>query len=127
MEKSLREAVLAQARDRYGTEPEYLFEKFPGYAVLRHPNRKWYAVVMDLPRAKLALPGEGMVDVLNVKCDPLLSGSVRQQPGIMPGYHMNKESWITVLLEGTVDMEQIRLLLEISYDLVGAGSRKRKK
>ncbi len=127
MQESLREEVLSLAQDRYGTEPEYLFAKYPGFAVLRHPNKKWYGVVMDLPRQKLGLPGEGMVDALNVKCDPCMSGSLRLQPGILPGYHMNKERWITIVLDGTVDLAQIEILLDISYDMVGAKTHKEKK
>ncbi len=120
MQGSLRENALSLARDCYGTEAEYLFAKYPGFAVLRHPNKKWYGVIMDLSREKLGLPGEGVVDALNVKCDPVMSGSLRLQPGILPGYHMNKERWITILLDGTVDLEQIGILLDISYDMVGA-------
>ncbi len=127
MQGSLRDAVLSLAQDRYGTEPEYLFAKSPGFAVLRHPNKKWYGVVMDLPRHKLGLPGEGMVDALNVTCDPMISGSLRLQPGILPGYHMNKEHWITIVLDGTVDLTQIEILLDISYDMVGAKTHKKKK
>ncbi len=128
MQESLREAVFSLARERYGTEPEYLFIKSPGFAVLRHPNKKRYGVVMDLPRQKLGLPGAGMVDGLNVKCDPCMSGSLRLQPGILPGYHMNKERWITILLDGSVELEQIGILLDISYDMVGAALiRKRNK
>lgn len=126
MELSLRETVLSLARERYGTEAEYLFAKFPGFAVLRHPNQKWYGLVMDLSRAKLGLPGEGTVDVLNVKCDPRISGSVRQLPGIFPAYHMNRESWITVLLDGTVDLAQVDTLLSLSYDLIGAKNRRKR-
>lgn len=121
---SMREKVLELAQDRYGTEPEYLFAKYPGFAVLRHPNKKWYGVIMDLSRQKLGLPGEGMVDALNLKCDSVMSGSLRLQPGILPGYHMNKERWITIVLDGTVDMEQIGILLDISYDMVGAKTKK---
>ncbi len=119
MQISLREEIFSLVRDRYGTEPEYLFARYPGFAVLRHPNKKWYGVIMDLSKQKLGLPGEGMIDALNVKCDPAFSGSLRLQAGILPGYHMNKESWITILLDGTVDLAQIEILLDVSYDLVG--------
>ncbi len=122
---SLRHEVLALAQERYGSEGEYLFAKYPGFAVLRHPNKKWYGIIMDLHRSKLGLSGEGMVDVLDVKCDPRMLGSLLLQPGILPGYHMNKGSWVTILLDGTVDMAQIEILLDISYDMVGQkGKRK---
>ncbi len=115
----MRQDLFALAKAHYRTEPEYLFSKYPGFAVLRHPNKKWDGVIMDLPRSKLGLPGEGMVDALNVKCDPVMSGSLRLLPGVLPGYHMNKEQWITILLDGTVNPEQIEILLDISFQLVG--------
>ncbi len=124
---TLRENILCMVMDRYGTEAEYPFAKFPGFAVLRHPNQKWYGVIMDLSWQKLGLSGEGTVDALNVKCDPVMSGSLRTLPGILPAYHMNKESWITILLDGTVDLEQIGILLDISYDLVGMKRRKNRE
>ncbi len=120
----MREKVIALAGARYGTEAEYCFARFPGFAVLRHPNRKWYGVIMDLPRAKLGLPGEGTVDALNVKCGPAAAGSLRALPGIYPAYHMQKESWVTVLLDGTVALEQVEILLDMSFRLVGSPGKK---
>ncbi len=39
---------------------------------------------------------------------------------------MNKEKWITVLLDGTINIEQIAILMDISYDIAGAKSRRKK-
>ena len=44
---------------------------------------------------------------------------------MLPGYHMNKDHWITMRLDGTAEDETIRELLEISYDLTN--SRRRAK
>ncbi len=118
--KSLRNAVLELAHERYSTEAEYLWARTPTYGVLRHPNGKWYAAIMDIPKSRLGLPGDELIDVINVQVDPVMSGSLRAALGIFPGYHMNKEKWITVLLDGTIDMEQIAILLDISYDIAGA-------
>ncbi len=123
---SLRNAVLELAREQYSTEAEYLWARTPTYGILRHPNGKWFAAIMDIPRSKLGLPGDELIDVINVQVDPAMSGSLRQQPGIFPGYHMNKEKWITVLLDGTVDMAQIAILLDIGYHIAGAKNRKKK-
>ena len=60
---------------------------------------------------------EGIVDIVDVKCGPLLMDAYRREPGILPGYHMNKDHWITILLDGTADNELVKELLEISYDL----------
>lgn len=69
-----RDELLALVADRYQTTPEYLWERWPGYAVLRNTsNQKWYGVVMDVPAGRLGLedaaPDE-RVDILNVKVDP---------------------------------------------------------
>ncbi len=125
--KSLRNEVLKLAREQYGTEAEYLWARTPSFGVLRHPNGKWYAVVMDIPKSKIGMPGDGLVDVMNVQVDPVMSGSLRATTGIFPGYHMNKEKWITVLLDGTIDMEQIAILLDISYDIADAKSPKKRR
>ncbi len=123
--KFLRDAVFQLAEEQYSTEAEYLWARTPNFGVLRHPNGKWYAVVMDIPRSKLGLSGGELMDVMNVQVDPAMSGSLRQQAGIFPGYHMNKEKWITVALDGTIDMEQIAILLDISYQIAGRKGRKR--
>ncbi len=123
--KSLRNEILELAREQYGTEAEYLWARTPTYGILRHPNGKWFAAIMDIPRSKLGLPGDELIDVINVQVDPAMSGSLRSTPGIFPGYHMNKEKWLTAVLDGTVAMEQIAILLDISYHIAGAKNRKR--
>ncbi len=119
-----RAFVWALARSRYGTVPDYPWQRHPGYGVLRHShNRKWYAVVMDLPRSTLALPGSGRVDAMNVKLG-LMAGAFLQQPGILPAYHMAKGSWVTVLLDGTVPPQTVELLLDISFEQTAAKNKK---
>lgn len=101
----------------YSTEPEYLWIRYPNYAVFRHSsNRKWFAAIMDVPRNKLGLQGEEPLDVVNFKCDPILIGTLRDEPGFFPGYHMNKESWITAALGGSVADDKIKMLLDMSYE-----------
>lgn len=120
-----RDDLLRYAAEQYGTSPEYLWTRYPGYAALRHTDsKKWYALIMDVGREKLGLPGEGYVDILELKCDPDVSGAFVSEPGILPAYHMNRASWITVLLDGSVDRELIFSLLDRSFDLTA--SRKSK-
>ena len=124
-EKSYRADILRYAAETYGTVPEYLWKRTPNYAVLRNQaNRKWYGAVMDLSRKTLGLEGEGVVDILDIKCSPLMIGSLLEQEGYLPAYHMNKNSWITVLLDGTVPLEQVTSLLDLSYQLTEPKLRK---
>ena len=123
-----RQGLLASAAASYHHQPEYPWRDSPGHAVLRHPeNRKWYAMVIDVPRQKLGLPGGGCVDIVNLKCDPILSGSLRSQPGILPAWHMNKEQWLTIRLDGSAPEKEIKHLLDLSYDLTAAKKNNKKE
>lgn len=123
--KLFRNDVLRHAEKQYGSQPEYLWFSLPNYAVLRHKdNRKWYALFMDVPKEKLGLAGQGVVDVLELKCDPMLAGSMQMEPGILPAYHMHRENWITVFLDGTVEYEKVLFLLDQSYQLTASRREK---
>ena len=126
-EFSYRQELLQFAAEQYGTEPAYLWAKYPRYAALRHNDKKWYALIMDVPKEKLRLPGTGIVDIINLKVEPLLAGSLRMEKGFFPAYHMNRENWTSVLLDGTVDLAQIKDLLGLSYDLTKAKSKRKGK
>ena len=121
-----RQELTEHILNEYGAEPDY---PFPGDAVscvFRHGNnRKWFAIAMNIPRRTLGLPEGGNVDILNVKCDPFLAGSLRGRPGFYPAYHMNKDKWITILLDGSAGREEIFALLEMSYALTAGKTRRR--
>ena len=111
-----REELLRFAAERYSAEAEFPWGD--DNCILRHQsNRKWFAAVLRVPYMRLGLPGEGMADLVNTKCPPLLRGSYLGCPGILPAYHMNKEHWLSALLDGSAEDQVIRELLEISYDL----------
>ena len=112
---ALKEDVLNYVKSKFDTSPEYLWKAYPTYAVLRHPNKKWYAAIMSLPKEKIGLVGEGGIDVVTAKCD-----------SILPAYHMNKEHWIMALLDGSVEKEDIFFLLDNSYEIIEK-SKKTKK
>lgn len=104
--------------ETYNTDPDYPFEDTPDAAVFRHGNnRKWFALIMRVGRDRLGLPGEGDIDIVNLKCDPLMLGSMLLEPGFFPAYHMSKAHWITAVLDGSAREEQILELLDISFEL----------
>ena len=79
-----KEEIFEYVQQQYGTLPEYLWSKLPDSAVLRHKNGKWYAVLMRVEKSKLGLDGDGAVDVLDVKCDPEMTGMIIQTYGFLP-------------------------------------------
>ena len=108
----------AYLTDTYSAIGENLFARYPSFLVFRHSgNKKWFAVIMDIPRKNLGLTEEGEISVVNLKCDTRLIGFFREEPGIFPGWHMNKDHWLSVALDGTVDDEKIKFLVDLSYEL----------
>ncbi|MBE6913210.1 MAG: MmcQ/YjbR family DNA-binding protein [Ruminococcaceae bacterium] len=101
----------------YGSVAEYPWNTAPKYAVYRHEdNRKWFAVVMDIPKRKLGIDSDEIVDIMNVKCDPILVASLLSEEGFFPAYHMVKGKWITIMLD-SVDDKRIKWLLGMSFEL----------
>lgn len=114
--------------ETYQVDPEFLWQKHPHYMVFRHcGNQKWFAVVMDVPKKKLGLPGEETLDLLDVKCDPAMIGAFRSEAGVYPAYHMSKASWVSLALDDSVSDETVKLLLDISFELTAQKAKRKKK
>ncbi len=113
-----RNSIFNYTKRTYNTDPSYPWAKFSNYAVLRHEsNNKWYGLLMKVDKNKLKLDGDGQIEILNVKCDPALASILRENGSIFPAYHMNKEHWISIVLDGSVEDEEILHLLDTSYEL----------
>lgn len=126
--KMFRNIVLNWALETYGTSPESLWAKYPEDVVLRHSsNQKWYAILMKVKRSALGLESDETVDIIDVKCDTLQIDFLSQQQGFFKGYHMNKNHWLTILLDGTVPLETVCSLLEQSYEMTAPKLRRPKK
>mgnify|MGYP000121151024 FL=1 len=109
------EEIFEYVQKQYGTVPEYLWSKSPDSVVLRHKNGKWYAVFMTVEKSKLGLEGNDLVAIMDVKCDPEMTSMIIQTYGFLPGYHMNKQHWITILLDGSVSEAKTLDFLDMSY------------
>ena len=120
-----RERVIRRIQARYGADPEYLWVKYPNTAAFRHPTgKKWFALVTEAAQSKLGMDGEQLIDIINVKCDPIMVGSLLAESGFCPAYHMNKTSWISILLDDTLPDDRILQLVELSYDAVAPRRKK---
>ena len=125
---TLREEIFRYVKETYHTEPDYPFSAAPSYPVLRHADsRKWFAIIMDIPGEKLGLKGRGRIDLINVKLgDPMLADVVVRQPGYFYGYHMARSSWISILLDGTVPLEEICRWIDESYAVTSSGKKQKR-
>ena len=101
----------------YGTSPDYPFEDLFETAVLRHGDtRKWYAIVMRVPRCKFGQGSDEVIDVVNLKLPTEMFGSFGAAEGVFPAYHMNKLHWISVLLPDAPD-DVVQFLVNASFEI----------
>ena len=108
--------IMTQIQEKYGNQLEYLWEKSPETAVLRHEgNQKWYAVLMKIFWDKLEKGREGQVEAVNLKHDQVADLLLKK--GIYPAFHMNKRYWISVALDDTLSDEEVLKLIEKSWNL----------
>ena len=113
-----RTDILKYVDKNYHTKAEHPWAKYPTSEILRHErNRKWYALITDVPRSKVGLKGSELIAILNVKCEPDLVFALSTQEGFAPAWHMNKKHWLTIILNGTVSDDEVYRLLDLSFEL----------
>ena len=104
-------------RERFAVEADFPFKEDNVYVFRHERNRKWFAIMMNVPYLVLGIDKPGEVDIIDIKCGPILMGIFRREEGILPGYHMNKDNGATIMLDGTAKDETIKELMDISYHM----------
>ena len=108
--------IITRVQEMYENQLEYLWDKSPDTAVLRHEdNQKWYAILMRIPWDRLDKGREGLVEAVNLKHDQV--ADLLSQNGIYPAFHMNKRYWISLPLDDTLTDEKVLELFERSWFL----------
>ena len=80
------------------------------------------AVMKILDKMFATLGEEKGVPRINLKCDPDEAVMLRDIfTAVIPGYHMNKRHWNTVILDGSIPQGEVERMIENSYKLVVAG------
>lgn len=112
--------VINYIREKFKDELEFLWQKFSDNAVVRRSdNKKWYMVMLVISKAKLGLPNDENIEILDLRSDPEDIESVVDNKKYFRGYHMNKKHWITICLDGSVPIEEIYDRIDKSYDIAG--------
>lgn len=117
--------VIGYVKDVYGDDPEYLWEKFPQNAVFRRKDTKsWYGALLSLPRRKLGFDSDAPAEILDLRLPPERMAETVDGLRYFPGYHMNKKNWFTIVLDGSVDAEEIFSHIDESYRLAAKKVKK---
>lgn len=122
-----RKQLEAYIQETYNADAEHPWAPDTSHSVFRHRNnRKWFAVIMEIPKTRLGINEDGMICIVNLKCDPMMIGSFLCENGIYPAYHMNKTHWLSVALDDRADEETLKFLLDLSFDLTAKKPAKAK-
>ena len=122
--------LIAYVREKYGDELEFLWEKFTDNAVWRRKdNNKWYGALLTVKKCKLGSMGSPQtpqfvgvnsdenVTVIDFRIDPDTDSGVVDGKKYFAGYHMNKRTWMTIILDGSVPVDEIKEWIDKSYTL----------
>ena len=110
--------VIKYIAEKYGDKLEFLWEKFDDNAIWRRQdNKKWYGIILTVTKNKLGLPSDERVEALDLRADPDRIPEMVDGVKIFGGWHMNKKHWITVCLDGSMPLDDICRMIDISYNL----------
>ena len=105
-------------KEKYKDNPEFLWSKFPGYAIYRNKNNeKWYSIIMNISSDKLNKE-IGEVEIINIKLNEDKIMNLLKKEGFYKAYHMNKKDWISIILNDTLEDKEIFSLIDESYEII---------
>lgn len=110
--------IIKYIKNKYNDSLEFLWEKYDDNAVIRNKiNNKWYTLIMKVSEDKLGINSNKKQEVLNILYDKEDIKNIVDNKSIFFGYHMNKKSWITIILDGRLKINKIYKLIDNSYKL----------
>ncbi len=108
--------IINYLKEKYDGELEYLWDKYPEFGVCRNgKTRKWFIMIGKIEKDKIIGDSKEMVEIIDLHYDKDKILDIIDNKKIYPGYHMNKKSWITIILDGNNDFERIKELIDNSY------------
>ena len=113
------EDILCYAKGKYNSTTVQPFKTNPDIKALVTTKNKWYALFLDVEYSKLQKDSlvDSKVKIINLKHLSSEISTVINNRNIFPAYHMNKNHWISVVLDNNIDIEYVKGLIELSYDL----------
>lgn len=110
--------AIEYVRETYGDELEFLWEKFSDNAVWRRKDsQKWYGAILTVSGRKLGLDTDKILEIIDLRMKAENRNDILSRGHYYPGWHMNKKSWYTIVLDGSIPDEEIKLRITESYEL----------
>ena len=111
--------VINYVNKKYSDELEFLWKNSESAICRRKDNQKWYAVFQKVSKSKLGEFKDDFVEIIDLREVPQIIDKIVDNDRIFRGFHMNKNHWITICLDGSVSKNQIYEKIDKSYVLAG--------
>ena len=119
--------IIKYIKEKYNNELEFLWEKLDETAIWRNKtNNKWYGLMFKLKKNKLGIKSEEITEVINLRFQKEKINEIIDNKLVFPGYHMNKNSWISIKLDNSLKINKIIELIDNSY-ILSLGNKINKK
>lgn len=102
-------------KNKYDIDPEFLFDDNSTGVFRNKDNLKWFGIIMNINSSKLDSKLNKDVEVINIKINKDDLDSLLKVNSIYKAYHMNKKSWISIVLDDSLDDSYIMNLIDYSY------------
>lgn len=110
--------IIEFIKTKYFDELEFLWKKFPNNAIWRRKDSdKWYGVLLVLSKRKLGINSDEIIDIIDLRAEKSDIIMLVDNKSYFYGYHMNKKHWITIVLDGSIPLEEIYGIIDKSYEL----------
>lgn len=110
--------IIKYIREKYDDELEFLWEKYDNNAIWRNKtNDKWYGLLLTVSKRKLGIDSDDIIEIIDLRYQKENVDEIINGKNIYPGYHMNKKSWITIILDDSIAIDEIYDLIDNSYEL----------
>ena len=117
-------------KKRYDESPDFPFADphIKNYGVFRYRgNDKWYGLVMNINKSVFIKDKKDVfVDVINVRIDENKREEIINYQNIFPSYHMNKQKWISIILDDSLSDEEVMTYIDYSRNFMMSKTSKRK-
>lgn len=109
-------AVIEYVRSKYDDRLEFLWDRFPDNAIWRRAdNKKWYGALLTVSKRKLGIDSDVLAEIIDLRIQPEKIKFLIDNKRYFPGWHMNKKNWYTIILDGSVPLDEIKDRIDTSY------------
>jgi len=108
--------IIGYVNQFYNDSLEFLWQKLPDNAIWRRKDTgKWYAALLTVSARKLGLDDDNLCEIIDLRCKQEKLPALLENKNYYPGYHMNKKSWFTIILNDTIELSEICQRIDESY------------